>query len=84
MTFTGRCPSKLILVTGASGYIGGQLIPRLLERGYRVRCLVRDVPSLQSRPWFSKVEIIPCDLIHCKTLPKKWKGFRKLITWFIV
>ncbi len=34
--------SKLILVTGATGYVGGRLVPRLLEAGYRVRCLVRD------------------------------------------
>ncbi|MBT8203176.1 MAG: NAD-dependent epimerase/dehydratase family protein, partial [Acidimicrobiia bacterium] len=31
-----------ILVTGATGYIGGRLIPRLLELGYRVRCMTRD------------------------------------------
>ena len=29
---------KLILVTGATGYVGGRLVPRLLEAGYRVRC----------------------------------------------
>ena len=32
----------LALVTGATGYIGGRLVPRLLEAGYRLRCLVRD------------------------------------------
>ena len=31
-----------VLVTGATGYIGGRLVPRLLERGHRVRVLVRD------------------------------------------
>ena len=31
-----------ILVTGATGYIGGLIVPRLLERGHSVRCLVRD------------------------------------------
>ena len=36
-----------ILVTGASGYIGGRLVPRLLEMGCRVRCLVRDPARLQ-------------------------------------
>jgi hypothetical protein len=29
---------KLILVTGTTGYVGGRLVPRLLEAGYRVRC----------------------------------------------
>ena len=30
-----------VLVTGASGYIGGRLVPELLGRGYRVRAMVR-------------------------------------------
>jgi uncharacterized protein YbjT (DUF2867 family) len=70
-------PNQLILVTGASGYIGGKLIPHLLECGYRVRCLVRDASSLQSRPWFSNVEISQCDLIHRKTLHESMEGVSK-------
>jgi putative NADH-flavin reductase len=38
---------KLILVTGATGYVGGRLVPRLLEAGHPVRCLVRDPDRLQ-------------------------------------
>ncbi|WP_445151932.1 NAD(P)H-binding protein [Baekduia sp. Peel2402] len=34
--------TKTILLTGATGYVGGQLLPRLLEAGHDVRCLVRD------------------------------------------
>ncbi|KUG25618.1 putative nucleoside-diphosphate-sugar epimerase [hydrocarbon metagenome] len=33
---------KNILVTGATGYIGGRLITRLIDKGYNVTCLVRD------------------------------------------
>ena len=40
---------KQILVTGATGYIGGRLIPKLLERGYHVRCLARDPRKLAGR-----------------------------------
>jgi uncharacterized protein YbjT (DUF2867 family) len=36
-----------VLVTGATGYIGGRLVPRLLELGIRVRCLARDGSRLQ-------------------------------------
>lgn len=40
-----------IFVTGATGYIGGRLAPRLLERGYGVRCLARSAAKLRARPW---------------------------------
>jgi len=41
----------LVLVTGATGYIGGRLIPRLLAAGHRVRCLSRNPQRLAGRPW---------------------------------
>ncbi len=40
-----------ILVTGATGYIGGRLVPRLLEAGHEVRCLARTLARLAGRPW---------------------------------
>jgi uncharacterized protein YbjT (DUF2867 family) len=56
--------SKLILVTGATGYVGGRLVPRLLDAGYRVRCLVRDPHRLQGRPWLPRVEVISGDALR--------------------
>src|SRR5512147_1985866 len=53
--------SGSILVTGATGYVGGRLVPRLVEAGYRVRCLVRDANRLQGRPWLNRVEVIRGD-----------------------
>ena len=47
-----------ILVTGATGYVGGRLVPRLLEAGYHVRCMVRDPARLQGRPWFDDVDVV--------------------------
>ncbi len=41
----------LVLVTGATGYIGGRLIPRLLAAGHRVRCLSRNPQRLAGRAW---------------------------------
>lgn len=51
---------ELIFVTGATGYVGGRLAPRLLEAGYRVRCLTRSAKKLRSRPWADhpRLEII--------------------------
>ena len=51
-----------VLVTGASGYIGGRLVPQLLARGHDVRVLVRHPDQLQGRPWANLVEIFPGDL----------------------
>lgn len=59
---------KLILVTGATGYVGGRLVPRLLEAGYRVRVLVRDPARLQGRVWINRVEIVTGDALQPETL----------------
>ena len=59
---------KLILVTGATGYVGGRLVPRLLEAGYRVRVLVRDPARLQGRSWMHKVEVVSGDALLPETL----------------
>jgi uncharacterized protein YbjT (DUF2867 family) len=57
-----------ILVTGATGYIGGRLIPRLLERGHQVRVLVRDRERIRGRAWADRVEIFSGDLLRRGTL----------------
>ncbi len=64
----------LVLVTGATGYIGGRLVPRLLELGYRVRCLVRDPVRLEGRPWQSDVEIVAGDMLQPDTLVPAMQG----------
>ena len=52
-----------ILVTGATGYVGGRLVPRLLESGHAVRCMVRDADRLQGRPWVGRVEVVEGDVL---------------------
>lgn len=48
--------SRLALVTGATGYVGGQLVPRLLSEGWRVRVLTRDADKLSTEPWADAVQ----------------------------
>lgn len=67
-------PQPLILITGATGYIGGRLAPRLLQAGYRVRCLARDPSRLQGRRWLDQVELIQGDVLHEETLPAAMAG----------
>jgi uncharacterized protein YbjT (DUF2867 family) len=57
------------LVTGATGYIGGRLAPRLVEAGFAVRCLTRGAGRLRDEPWVADVEVVEGDLSDPATLP---------------
>ena len=63
-----------LLVTGATGYVGGRLIPLLLEAGHQVRVLVRDPARLQGRPWLAQVEVVQGDVLQAHTLPAAMTG----------
>ena len=51
------------LITGATGYVGGRLAPRLLAEGDAVRCLVRDPAKLRDVPWARDAEVVRGDLL---------------------
>jgi len=63
-----------VLVTGATGYIGGRLVPRLLEAGHEVRCLTRDSRKLSHDSWRESVEIVEGDVLDPVSLQKALDG----------
>lgn len=63
-----------VLVTGATGYIGGRLVPRLLDRGHEVRVLVRDPARVAGRPWTDRVEVVRGDLLDTEATRRALEG----------
>ncbi len=57
-----------ILITGATGYVGGRLVPRLLAAGHVVRCMVRDPSRLQGRAWINQVDTVAGDVLDDATV----------------
>ncbi|MER5640177.1 SDR family oxidoreductase [Kitasatospora sp. NPDC002227] len=62
------------LVTGATGYLGGRLVPELLAAGHSVRCLVRDPSRLRDLPWRAEVEAVAADVTRPATLEGAFDG----------
>jgi uncharacterized protein YbjT (DUF2867 family) len=62
---------KTILLTGATGYVGGRLLPELLARGHRVRCLVR-APERAELP--AAAEVFRGDVVKREGLAEAMEG----------
>lgn len=67
-------PAELVLVTGATGYVGGRLVPELLDAGYRVRCLARTPAKLRGMPWADQVEVVRGDVTDTASLRAALEG----------
>jgi len=74
--------TRTALVTGASGYIGGHLVPRLLDAGWTVRVLTRHRSSVQDRPWHSRVEVAEGDVSSARDMRAALEGVDA--AWYLV
>lgn len=68
-----RGETSLILLTGASGYVGGRLLPLLESQGYRVRCLARHPEALQQKTGQS-TEVVAGDVLDRPSLDSALRG----------
>ncbi|MFJ8586711.1 SDR family oxidoreductase [Streptomyces sp. NPDC093595] len=66
--------TALCLVTGATGYIGGRLVPELLAAGYGVRCLARSPDKLRDHPWADRVDIVRGDVTDEESVRAALRG----------
>ena len=71
---TSPAGAQLVLVAGATGYVGRHLIPALLSGGCRVRCLARDPARLEGQSWFSQVEVVRGDVAERGSLDPALEG----------
>lgn len=68
--------TRPVLVTGATGYVAGRLIPLLLSSGYRVRAMGRSVEKMAARPWGTVpgIELVTGDIMDTASLDNAVAG----------
>ncbi|MEV0649061.1 SDR family oxidoreductase [Phytomonospora sp. NPDC050363] len=71
-----------ILVTGATGYVGGRLVPLLLDQGHDVRCLTRSPDRLRDIPWSPRVEVAVGDVATGKGIAEALDGIE--VVYYLV
>lgn len=76
-----RTPSRVgsvsavrVVILGATGYIGGRLVPELLARGHDVVCGARSPGKLDGRPWRDQVEVAEVDVFDPASLRTALEG----------
>lgn len=68
----------MVLLTGATGFLGQYLLPELVENGYQVRVLARN-PEKFKNPFPEKVEVVQGDILDVVALEKAFEGIKYVI-----
>ena len=64
-----------VLLTGATGFIGQRLLPRLIQAGFSVRCLVRSKSRFEALfPGLAQLEVIQGDVMDPRALDQALEG----------
>ncbi len=63
-----------VLITGATGYVGGRLLEKLLARDVDLRVLVREADRAKARSWSDHVEVVEGDLLDRSSLARALDG----------
>ena len=71
-----------VLVTGATGYIGGRLVPKLIEAGHEVRVIVRRAERLRDVPWAREVDVVEGDLTDAAAVARAVDGIE--VVYYLV
>jgi uncharacterized protein YbjT (DUF2867 family) len=66
--------SRLVLVAGATGYLGRRLVGELIGAGHRVRCLARTPAKLDGEVWRPQVEVVAGDVLDPASLGEAFSG----------
>jgi uncharacterized protein YbjT (DUF2867 family) len=71
---SSKIENRTILVSGASGYVGGRLVRALLEDELKVRVFVRDSAKIQGQPWASHVAVVEGNANSVEDLNRALQG----------
>lgn len=74
LDYLAKNPNRTVLVTGASGYVGGRLIPELLAAGFSVRATSRNIKRFDRFPWKDDVELAEADLGKADDVARAMQG----------
>ena len=76
-----KIDNRLILLTGATGYVGGRLLKILEQRNYNVRCMARK-PEILSPKISSSTQVVQGDVLNINSLQSALKGVR--VAYYLV